>query len=233
MSTSSRISELLMTNQFLGADPLDDSITQILMENAALITLPEQGVAVKYGSICEQFVLVIDGSIRVRLLTNTGRDVTLYHVHPGEACALTLSCMLSGEPFPAEAIAESEVVALSLPAADFDRAMQESHSFRSLVRKKFAQRLAKIIGRIEQICSPAIDCQLARVLLETNKDEAQITVTHQELATELGTAREVVSRHLKHFESNGWIKLNRGKIDIINPKALKNICEETNQGNSH
>ena len=196
------------------------------MANATLITIPEQETAIKYGSICDQFIFVIDGSIRVRLLTKTGRDVTLYHVHPGEACALTLSCMLSGEPFPAEAIAESEVVALALPVDDFDRAMQESPAFRSLVRKKFAQRLTKIIGRIEQICSPAIDCQLARVLLEKSKGGAQVTVTHQELATELGTAREVVSRHLKHFELDGWIQLGRGIITIKNPRALKNICEK-------
>lgn len=152
MKVSPKLLEMLVANHFQEVAPLDDSITSILIENAALITFPEKERVITHGSICEHFFFVISGSIRVQLLTNRGREVTLYHVHYGEVCALMLSCMLSEEPYPAEAIAESGVIALTLPVSDFDHAMQESHTFRHLVRKKFAKRLANVIACMGQVC---------------------------------------------------------------------------------
>ena len=154
MKVSSKLLEMLVANHFQEAAPMDDSITSILIENAKLITLPEKERVITHGSICEHFFFVISGSIRVQLLTNRGFEVTLYHVHHGEVCVLMLSCMLSEEPYPAEAIAESGVIALTLPVSDFDHAMQKSHTFRNLVHKKFAKRLTNVIARIEQNCSP-------------------------------------------------------------------------------
>jgi len=154
MKVSSKLLEMLVENHFQEVAPLGDSVTSILINNASLITFPEKERVISHGSICEHFFFVISGSIRVQLLANSRREVTLYHVHYGEVCALMLSCMLSEEPYPAEAIAESGVIALTVPVSDFDHAMQESHAFRNLVRKKFAKRLANVIARMEQNCSP-------------------------------------------------------------------------------
>ena len=157
------------------------------------------------------------------MVTHTGRDVTLYHVRPGGVCALMLSCVIGGEPYPAEAVAETDVIALGLPQDNFDQALEESKIFRQLVFKKFSQRLAKVIARMEQISSPTIDNHLANFLLQANDKNSHIKITHQELATELGTAREVISRHLKQFEESGWICLNRGSIDVINAQVMTNL----------
>lgn len=194
-----------------------------MLEHAATVTFPAKQRVLVPGSDCENYLLVGSGSIRIQVLTDTGREVTLYHVNAGDTCVLTTSCLLSGEHFPAEGITETEVVVFCLPASWFSQALDSSPVFRRFVFKKFSGRLSEVIARMEQVCSVSIDRRLAEILKSKYTTGEPIATTHQELASELGTAREVVSRHLKQFESNGWVILGRGSIQITAPKALARV----------
>ncbi len=178
------------------------------------------------GALCEQYLFIITGNARVHLLTESGREVTLYYVGPGDSCVLTTSCLLSHEPFPAGIVAETDLVAFTVSASLFERAIDAAPCFRRFVFRKFGERLVDVVARMEQICAPSIERYLAQTLLDLSVDKAVITTTHQELALRLGTAREVVSRHLKHFEMNGWVRLARGRIQVAAPEHLKRITTQ-------
>lgn len=179
------------------------------------------------GDVCKDYLLVTEGGLRVQVMTETGRDVMLYEVLPGEGCVLTTSCLLGHGRFPAEAVTLADTDILALPAASFHQAIVASPQFRVFVFENFGQRLAGVIGRIEQLCAPCIDRTLAEALLRhCDGRNGALRITHQQLALELGTAREVVSRHLKHFESQGGLRLGRGTIDIQKPEFLDALARK-------
>lgn len=179
------------------------------------------------GAVCKDYLLVTGGGMRVQVMTETGRDVMLYEVLPGEGCVLTTSCLLGRGRFPAEAVTLSDTEILALPAAAFHHALAHSPHFRTFVFENFGQRLAGVIGRLEQLCSPSIDRTLAETLLRHGGGRnGVLRITHQQLALELGTAREVVSRHLKRFESRGGIRLGRGTISILRFEELAALTEQ-------
>jgi CRP/FNR family transcriptional regulator len=146
----------------------------------------------------------------------------LYRIGPGGSCILTTSCLLSREHYPAEAIAESDVEAVAIPVRSFQEALEHSQFFRQFVFDGFSSRLTNVIRKIEQIAFTAIDTRLAALLLEL-EDRGVGKITHQDVAVELGTAREVVSRHLKRFESEGWVKLGRGRITVTDRRRIESM----------
>jgi CRP/FNR family transcriptional regulator, anaerobic regulatory protein len=194
-----------------------------MMDSASLVTIPAGQQVFYPGKTCDYFVLILEGSIRTQLLSESGREVLLYYVLPGESCVLTTSCLLGGNRYPAEGVTEKAVTAFLINSSAFYRCVDQSPFFREFVFKNFSSRLSNVIGRMESVVFGAIDERLCRVLLQSGA--SLIVRTHQELATELGTAREVISRHLKRFESYGWINLSRGSVEIIDFHALKNLCD--------
>ena len=197
-----------------------------IIANTTQVEVPAGSLVISPGTVCEQYLFVIQGSARVHVLTESGREVILYYVGAGDSCVLTTSCLLSHEPFPAGIVAETDLVAFTVGANLFERAIDTSARFRRFVFKKFGERLVDVVARMEQVCAPSIERYLAQTLLDLSADKAVITTTHQELALRLGTAREVVSRHLKHFEVNGWVHLARGRIRISAPEHLKRITTQ-------
>jgi CRP/FNR family transcriptional regulator len=171
-------------------------------------------------SLCQHYLLVAQGSVRIQLVTESGREVTLYHVQPGDGCILTTACMISQQRFPAEGITESEVVVFTLNERIFNRCLDESAEFRRFVFNNLGQRLTDVLMRIDQIYSPAVDQTLAQILIRLNQLAVPIVITHQDLAVEMGMARETISRHLKRFEKHGWIQLGRSTIEIKNLDEL-------------
>jgi CRP/FNR family transcriptional regulator len=208
--------QLMQTN-----DPAIDRI----VKKSRLIEIPSRFQVSMPGAECSDYILVVGGSIRVQIVTEKGREVVLYHVHAGEGCILTTSCLLSGTTFPAEGHTEEKTEVLAVPAAEFDLAIGASSHFRNFVFTNFAHRLTSILSRIEQFCSPTIDRSLATALLDLATEGNLITTTHQELANEIGTAREVVSRHLKRLEVKGLLRLGRGTIQIILPQLLSDMTK--------
>lgn len=192
----------------------DEAILDRLLENAQIVKLDHDRFVFHAGDLCQAFMILLDGEVRVQLTSESGREVTLYRIGPGGSCILTTSCLLSNEHYPAEAIAESDIEALAIPVSSFQLALEESQWFRRFVFDGFSSRLTSVIQKIEQIAFTAIDVRLAGVLLELDRKGVE-KITHQDIAVELGTAREVVSRHLKRFESEGWVRLGRGQVSLV------------------
>lgn len=190
-----------------------------LLDAAQTVTVPSGEVAFRKGDACRNFILVLAGCVRVQLSSEGGREVTLYRVRPGDTCALTTSCLVGKEDYPAEAVVEEDVTALMIPDSEFRQALLDSEPFRLFVFRGFSGRLCAIVSRMEMVTLRTIDERLAAQLLKGGV-EVLSNVTHQGIAAEIGTAREVVSRKLSSFEADGLIKSSRGRIEILDREKL-------------
>ena len=160
----------------------------------------------------------ITGAVRVYIVSREGREITLYRIKPGGACVLTASCILGGSGFPALAEVEKEVLAWAVPAAVFREWVARSKFWRQYVFQLLGDRLAAVLARMEETSFDRVDLRMARLLLAGGNEWAG---THQRLAVEVGTAREVISRILERWRSAGWIETERGRIKILNREALQ------------
>ena len=216
-----------LTNTILQLFPkLNEAVSKDginILKHSQQITIPEGTTIFHQGDQCLNYLLVIAGSVKVFTRAENGREIVLYHISSGGSCVLTTSCLISSEQYPAEGITETDVVALAIPKPVFEQYMGESRAFRKLVFHSYGERLIKLITLVEEISFAKLDIRLAKYLLENGSINTPIHTTHQALATELGSAREVISRQLKEFENKGWVLLSRGKIEIINHDALANL----------
>ena len=191
-----------------------------LVRAAHVLTLAPDTRVFSAGDPCRSFLLVREGSVRVQKLTESGREIVLYRVGPGQTCVLTTACLFGGGHYPAEGITETEVQAVALPLGGFHQAVATSAGFRAFVFTALGERLTDLMLLVEAIAFGRVDVRLAQRLLELGGD-GEIAATHQQLAAELGTAREVVSRLLKEFERHAWVRLARGRIEITDRTALQ------------
>ena len=196
-----------------------------ILASAREIRLPAGATAFHQGDGCASFLLVLDGAIKVLARSPAGREIVLYRVRPGETCVLTTSCLLAQGHYPAEGVAEAPVRALAIPVAAFQRGLDRSAPFRQFVFRTYGERLANIIALVEDLNFGPLKSRLARRLLQQAVDD-ELQTTHQQLAAELGTAREVVSRQLKEFEQQGWISTGRGHIQLRDRAALQALLDE-------
>jgi CRP/FNR family transcriptional regulator len=199
----------------------DDKVLQQLMASAVLVNMPAGQQVFYPGKICESYLLLLSGQVKAQIMSADGREILLYHVGAGDSCVLTTSCLLGDNRYPAEGFAETAVTAFAIPAPIFHRCLGQSSFFRSFVFESFSSRLADVIKRMEALSFGTIDQKLAKALLSGNAPI--LHKTHHELALEMGSVREVVSRHLKRFESYGWLSLKRGSIEIVDTEALKRL----------
>jgi CRP/FNR family transcriptional regulator len=208
---------------------LEEGIARALAARGRVISLPAGAHAFRPGDMPEAWIVVVEGSIRVSLTSETGREIVLYRVTPGEACVLTTSCVLSGGVQAAEATVETATVLAALPLAAFRELVAESAAFRDAVLGGYATRLTDLVMMIEDTVFHAFPARLARALLSRARGNG-VEATHQELAAELGSAREVVSRALKQFERDRLVKVARGRIEILAPERLERLAAPAHQG---
>ncbi len=202
----------------------DDPALQRLRQRAQVLRLPAGRPVFHRGSACQRYLLVAEGRVRVYLTAANGREVVLYHVEAGQSCALTTACLLADERYPAAGITDRPTTALTLARPDFARALQASPRFQRFVFTNLGQRFAETIARIEQVHLRDIDSRLAASLLAHAGPDHTVTLTHQALAQEIGSAREVVSRHLKQLAGRGLIRLQRGRIELLDPGGLRRLA---------
>ncbi|WP_237215650.1 Crp/Fnr family transcriptional regulator [Falsiroseomonas oryziterrae] len=174
------------------------------------------------GDPCRGFVMLSGGRIRVDLVAEDGHALLLYRVAPGEACLLTTACLFAGETYAAEGRAETAVSGLLLPRSAFEALVAENASFRGFVLAGFGQRLATLMARIEALSFRSVDRRLAGALLARNAPD--IAAAHAELATEVGTAREVVTRRLNALARDGALTIGRGSVTIRDRRMLEDIA---------
>ncbi|MGB0712024.1 MAG: Crp/Fnr family transcriptional regulator [Gammaproteobacteria bacterium] len=202
--------------------PMDDAPS--IRAAAQRVSVPAGAIVFRTGDVCERYILVISGSARVRRLSADGKEIVLYRVESGQSCILTTSCLLAGEHYPAEALAETDLDAVLIPAEAFDRGMAESSAFRRFVLSAYGERVTSLISLVEGVAFRRIDSRLASCLLQRGQRADGLRCTHQNLALELGTAREVISRQLKQFEREGLLSLHRGRIELANPEGLRGLA---------
>jgi CRP/FNR family transcriptional regulator len=174
------------------------------------------------GRACENYLLVAAGSVRVSTMTENGREVVLYRVGPGEACVLTTACLLAGKDYGAYGSAETDVEAFALPKRAFEELLDTSPGFRRFVFGEFGGRLTDMIAVVQGLAERHVDRRLARFLIDKSIDGA-VKMTHQAIASELGTAREVVTRLLREFSDRKLVQLQRGRIVIDDEPALSRL----------
>ena len=208
-------------NAFPALKDIQDPRWHALMAKAQEVRLPARTAVFHAGDPCRNFLFVLGGSVRVEKIAENGREVVLYRVGRGETCLLTTSCLIARERYPAAGVTETEVRAVALPHELFQEALAISPEFRAFVFASFGARLTDLIALIEAIAFGRGEARLARRLLDSGGTGGAVAATHQELAAELGTAREVVSRFLKEFEHRGLVRLRRGHIEITDRPGLE------------
>lgn len=189
------------------------------------VRLPAQSVVFRPGDVCDRFLFVLAGRVRVQQIAESGREIVLYRVGPGETCVLTTASLLGGDPYAAEGVTDDEVEALVLPLAGFQDLLATSDAFRRLVFRTYGRRLTQIMAVLEDVAFRRIDARLAAHLLARAGAASEVLATHHDLAVELGTAREVVSRQLKAFEQRGLVQATRGSVRILERAGLAALAE--------
>lgn len=200
-----------------------DTVATRLLDSANLVSLKKNNTVFHQGDACSNYLIVLDGKVKVFTRAENGREILLYRLSKGDSCVLTTSCLFGHKNYPAEGQTETDVIALAIPEKQFNHAVENSEKFRAMVFAAFSSHLSNLIMLVEEVAFGKLDVRLAKHLLSQSDDENLLTSTHQNIATELGSAREVISRQLKELESKGFIKINRGNIQIINSAALQEI----------
>lgn len=173
------------------------------------------------GDACQGFIVVLSGSVRVEHVGPTGRSIVLYRIAPGETCVMTTACLMTGAVYSAWGVAETAVDALALAPHAFEALIAEDAAFRAMAFGVFADRMQELVEVIDELLLHRVDLRLAEWLAARGPE---IAATHQAVAAELGTAREVVSRILKDFERRGFVALGRGAITVCDAAALKKFA---------
>ena len=183
-----------------------------------MITAPDGTCLFQPGDESSAFLIVTNGHVRVEQTNAEGRTMVLYRVHEGESCVMTTSCLLGARPYSGYGYAEGPVQALAIGAGAFHRLMAEDAGFRDMVFEGFRQRLGELTEVIDALLLHRTDLRLAAWLAQRGNGVCEMT--QQDIAQEIGTAREVVSRTLKSFEREGWLVLGRGRLEVADAAAL-------------
>ncbi|MGB7431085.1 MAG: Crp/Fnr family transcriptional regulator [Ahrensia sp.] len=176
-------------------------------------------------NVPDSLLFLFEGTIRVSQTSENGRDIVLYRVDAGESCVLTTACMLAEEAYSAEGVAETDITVIILPKSSFDSLVAEEAAFRNFVFTAYSRRLIDLLRVVDDVAFGRIDVRLADRLLALVGQGTEIAATHAQIASELGTAREVISRVLHDFHKRGFIAQSRGKIAVTDKPALRALAQ--------
>ena len=204
------------------------ALAALAPDEIAAICQPEVTAVIAEGTelfaerhACRGFPLLIEGSIKVVKNTPAGREMLLYRVEPGGSCVITSSCLLGHTRYTARGIAETPLRMLMLPTALFEKLIAGNAAFRDFVFHLLAERIAELMLLVEEVAFHRLDQRLAKLLLGKREP---INATHQTLADELGSVREIVSRLLKGFAAQGLVTLGRERIELVDRDGLRQLA---------
>lgn len=209
------------TQRFQGTAALPRKVRDRLIDVARIIHMDAGAQVFGPANVPDSLFFLYDGRIRVSQSSESGREITLYRVDAGESCVLTTACMLAEEAYNAEGVAETGITAVVIPKPVYDQLVAEEEAFRKFVFAAYSKRLIDLLRVVDDVAFGHMDVRLAERLLTLAGDLKEIPVTHQQLASELGTAREVVSRVLSDFQKREMIAQSRGRIALIDKNALR------------
>ncbi len=192
-----------------------------VLDRVQLLRVPVGTPMFGEGSPCRQFPLVLEGSIRVAK-SSEGRELQLYRVMPGESCVLTGGCLVGGRDYPATGVVEQDARLVVLPKPVFDELLATHAPFRQYVFSLFAERITELMALVEAVAFHKLDRRVAGALLGHGR---VVELTHQQLADEVGSVREIVTRILRSFADQGLVRLSRGSVEVLDAGGLRRVAE--------
>jgi len=216
-TTQAQLLQLYPMLRELPANQLED-----LLSNATAMHLPAGTVMFDENQPCQGFPLLLSGIIRVIKASANGRELQLYRVCPGESCIITSSCLLGHAQYHARGVVEQDVELVALSPSAFRTLLSQYEPFRDYIFSLFSERLTDLMQLVSAVAFQKLDQRLAALLIAK---PSPIHITHQALADELGSVREIVSRLLKNFTDDGWVRLGREQIEVVDAPALKKLSE--------
>ena len=202
---------------------LDSNTRSIIASLASSSFIPDDTQVFDEGDSSTALALVVSGSIRVFKRSPSGREVTLYRVDKENLCIVTLSCLLGGDSYPATGRTEEDTLVITLPKSTFINFIANDETFREITFHQFGNRISGLMQLVDEITFNKLDHRLANYLLIHGP---VINRSHQKIADELGSVREMVSRLLKQFEKNNWIRLSRGEINLLDRDAISDYTKD-------
>jgi len=206
--------------RFVGLSRLSPPL-KLKLETAARIRRIAAGTRIfGLGEAPAGMLFLIEGTVRVHQQSENGRDIVLYRVTGGESCVMTTACLFTHHSYMAEGIAETDVIAAEVPRQTFEDLVSDSPEFRDFVLAAYSHRIVDLFQVIDNVVFGRVDLRIAERLIQLADENGVASMTHQDMADELGTAREVVSRLLNEFRKRGWIEPRRGQVKLLDPEAL-------------
>ena len=196
------------------------------MSGSAVSRRVSKGTVLHNGSMdCTGLLLVKSGQLRAYILSEEGREITLYRLFDRDICLFSASCMMRSIQFEVTIEAEKDTALWLIPTEVYQRVMQESAPAANFTSEIMASRFSEVMWLMEQILWKSFDKRLAEFLLAESALEGggRLQITHEQIARHLGTAREVVTRMLRYFQSEGLVKLSRGTVEITDADKLEQL----------
>ena len=212
--------------RFAGLSRLDLPTKQLLTTRSTIIDVPKDTMLFGPGNSPENMLFLLDGTVRVQQVSETGHEIVLYRIEAGQSCVLTTACLLAYDDYSAEGVTETKVKAAAVPRVVFDDLVAQSKSFRDFVFAARPTGSARYVLMIDEVAFQRLDVRLAGVLIKLSNEGDIIATTHQKLSVELGTAREVVSRQLQEFQRRGWIETGRGSVTLLKRDAIAKLARQ-------
>lgn len=212
--------------------PIWDKLTPAQQQLVSSSIIPRslgKGAVLHDGSSdCAGLVLIKSGQLRAYILSEDGREITLYRLLDQDICLFSASCVMRSVQFEIMIAAEKESEVFILPPYIFKKIMEESAPLANYVNELMATRFSEVMWLIEQIMWKSVDKRIANFLLEeaTLENSDVLKLTHEAIANHLGTAREVVTRMLRYFQNEGYVKLTRGTVEITDRDGMEILIEE-------
>ena len=199
---------------------------KILAESAARRSVPKGTVLAGSSTECTGLLLVCGGQLRAFILSDEGREITLYRLFERDICLFSASCMLRSMQFEVMIAAEKDTQLFVIPADVYQSVAKESAPAANFTTEIMAARFSEVMWLMEQIMWKSFDRRLARFLLDESalEETAVLHLTHETIANHLGTAREVVTRMLRYFQSEGLVRLSRGVVEITDVQKLSDLA---------
>jgi len=199
----------------------DPGLLREFQQKAFYARIPQGHDVFVEGDRADAIALLISGVVRVYKIGETGREITLYRFGNGESCILTANAILSQENFPAIATVEKEAEAVMVPAEVFRDWVRRYDLWREFVFDLLSARLSSVMAVVEEVAFHRMDDRVAAFLSERLAQSDVLQITHQEIAAELGSSREVISRILEDFSALGMINVARGTITLLDRESLQ------------
>jgi len=221
------MNDVLWGSCFPKLTDISEDLYKTAISSLMLKEYPAGYTILELGAACSHFAYLISGSLDIKVVSKSGREQTIVNISKDDFCVLNTICIISGGEYPAKASTTSYSEILFIEETMFELLLHESRLFRKFIFKGINVQLAEIFNQYQQLLLPNISERLAAYLVIHSKNGTKpIHITQKELANNLGTVREVVSRHMSFFKKNAWLDYSRGRIDLVNHEILAQLGED-------